>query len=189
MKHLTSDDQRSFSRYCSFRGCELIGKRMPDTPYVSLVLPCCLRWMRQSNHLPPPQHPFGINPSLSLWKPLRAPHSPQGFHELRQGFSPPPPPTRQPPVRDKSLTQLIGVSVRRWRKISFIQRRHSWAGASAPASYLLVGISQSQLLRQSQGNGHSRESHTMFIPQPENGGDKVKLQPWEKSRSFIGSSE
>jgi hypothetical protein len=29
----------------------------------------------------------------------------------------------------------------------------------------------------------------MFVPQPKNGGDKVKLQPWEKSRSFIGSSE
>jgi hypothetical protein len=27
----------------------------------------------------------------------------------------------------------------------------------------------------------------MFVPQPKNGGDKVKLQPWEKSRSFIGS--
>jgi hypothetical protein len=38
-----------------------------------------------------PQRPFGINPSLSSWKPLRAPHSPQGFHTLRQGFSPPTP--------------------------------------------------------------------------------------------------
>jgi hypothetical protein len=73
-----------------------------------------------------PQRPFGINPSLSSWKPLRAPHSPQGFHTLRQGFSPPTTTAPAASSQEKSFPQPIQMSVGRWRKISYIQYRHSF---------------------------------------------------------------